>query len=111
VTVDVPVVWYKLRWRGYDEETWQRESDCHCPELIAEYELRQRQRDEEEDVACGARKTPAVELAVATVIEWRLTDQQATSRRGKPTVRCSYASVQPLKSGPANSVAVQSAAA
>jgi transposase InsO family protein len=111
VTVDVPVVWYKLRWRGYDEETWQRESDCHCPELIAEYELRQRQRDEEEDVACGARKTPAVELAVATVIEWRLTDKQATSRRGKPTVRCSYASVQPLKSGPANSVAVQSAAA
>ena len=57
------------------------------------------------------KKTPAVELAVATVIEWRLTDKQATSRRGKPTVRCSYASVQPLKSGPASSVAVQSAAA
>ena len=48
---------------------------------------------------------------MATVIEWRLTDKQATSRRGKPTVRCSYASVQPMKSGPASGVAVQSAAA
>ena len=95
---DVPVVWYKLRWQGYDEETWQRQSDCHCPELIAEYELLQRQRDEQTAVDSGEQAATVTELAVATAVSWWLTDKQATSRRGRPTVRCSYASAQLLGS-------------
>ena len=92
----VPVVEYKLRWEGYDEsaDTWQKESDCHCPEAIAEYELLQRQKDEQAAVDRGVRMKPAVELAVATAINWWLTDKQSTSRRGRPTVRCSYVSAQ-----------------
>jgi hypothetical protein len=105
---DVPVVWYKLRWKGYEDETWQRESDCHCPELIEEYELLQRQKEEEEAVSSGEQKTPAVELGVATGLEWWLTDKRTTNRRGTPTVRCSYASVQPLKSEPVWGRPVQS---
>ena len=97
---DVPVVWYKLRWQGYDEETWQRQSDCHCPELIAEYELLQRQRDEQTAVDSGEQAATVTELAVATAVSWWLTDKQATSRRGRPTVRCSYASAQLLGSEP-----------
>ena len=84
-TVDVPVVWYELKWTGWDERTWQRASDCHCQQLIDEYELRQQQR-------AGRVE----ELAVATVVEWRPTDKHTSSRRGQPTVRCSYACVQPL---------------
>jgi len=85
---------------GVLSETWQRESDCHCQELVDEYELLQRQRDEKEAVASGVQNRPVVELAVATVIEWRLTDQPSNSRRGAPTVRCSYlcSSAQPAKS-------------
>jgi len=99
VTEEVPVVWYKLRWRGYEEETWQKESNCsHCRQLIDEYELMQRQRDEKEAVASGVQTRPVVELAVATVMEWRLTDKLSTSRRGAPTVRCSYLSAQPAES-------------
>ena len=91
VTKRVPVVWYKLHWLGYDEETWQRVEHCNCPQLIAEYEQ-----------AAAARRdgvesdAPAVELGVATVVGWWLTDKQSTSRRGVPTVRCTYACVQPL---------------
>ena len=88
------MVCYKLRWSGYEEETWQRESDCHCPQLIDEYELMQRQRDEKKAVASGVQTRPVVELAVATVMEWRLTDKLSTSRRGVPTVRCSYLSAR-----------------
>jgi hypothetical protein len=94
VEEEVPVVWYRLRWKGYDEETWQKESDCHCSELIEEYELLQRQMSEESEVASGKRTTPAVELGVATVIEWWLTDKTTTTRRGQPTVRCSYANAE-----------------
>jgi len=92
VTERVPVVWYKLRWHGYEEETWQRADKCHCQELIDEYE---------KDAAAVSGETtgPAVELAVATVVEWWTTDKQTTRRRGVPTVRCSYVSVQPLKTG------------
>ena len=73
---DVPVVWYKLRWQGYDEETWQRQSDCHCPELIAEYELLQRQRDEQTAVDSGEQAATVTELAEATAVSWWLTDKQ-----------------------------------
>ena len=92
VTEEMPVVWYKLRWEGYDDETWQRASECHCQPLIDEYELMQRQRDEKEAVASGVQSTPVMELAVATVVEWSLTDKQSTDRRGAPTVRCAYLS-------------------
>ena len=94
VVEDVPVVWYRLKWKGYDETTWQRESDCHCPQLIAEYELLQRQKSEEEDVASGVRAAPALELGVALVCHWWQPAAGTSSRRGTPTVRCSYASVQ-----------------
>jgi len=92
VTERVPVVWYKLRWHGYEEETWQRADACHCQELIDEYE-------KGAAAVCGATTGPAVELAVATVVEWWTTDKQTTRRRGVPTVRCSYVSVQPLRTG------------
>ena len=95
VKEEVPVVWYRLRWKGYEEETWQRESDCHCQELIDEYELMQRQREQQEAVATGVQTEPVMELAAATSIEWRLTDKRTTSRRGTATVRCSYLRVQP----------------
>ena len=108
VTEEVPVVWYKLRWKGYEDETWQIESDCHCPELIEEYELLQRQKEEEEAVSSGEQKTAAMELGVATAVEWWLTDKLTTNRRGTPTVRCSYASVQPLKNEPVCGTAVLS---
>lgn len=110
VTVEEPVTYYKLKWLGWDESdaTWQAESDCHCQQLIDEYELRERQRDEEEDVAVGVQKTPVVQLGVATVMEWRLTDKLTSSRRGQPTVRCSYASVQWNETGSACDSAVQS---
>ena len=62
-------MWYELKWKGWDERTWQRASDCHCQQLIDEYELRQQQR-------AGTVE----ELAVATVVEWRLTDKHTSSR-------------------------------
>ena len=94
VTERVPVVWYKLRWHGYEEETWQRADACHCQELIDEYE-----KGAAAVTVSGETTGPAVELAVATAVEWWMTDKQTTSRRGVPTVRCSYASVQPLRTG------------
>jgi hypothetical protein len=113
VTEEVPVVEYKLKWLGWDESaaSWREASDCHCQELIDEYELRQQQRDEEEDVAVGVRKTPAVQLGVATVVEWWQSNKQTTKRRGEPTVHCSYAAVQCSESGSACGGAVQSTVA
>ena len=101
VMEDVDVVWYKLKWAGYEgEDEWRRASDCHCAEKIEEYELLQRQREEQQAVEDGTQTKPAVELGLATVMEWWLTDKRTTSRRGRPTVRCSYASVQPVVSRP-----------
>ena len=107
--VTVPVVEYLLRWEGYDEDadTWQKERDCDCPELIAEYEPLQQQKGEQDAANRGLRTAPVVELAVATALSWWLTDKQSTSRRGRPTVRCSYASAQSV----VDSGAVCSAAA
>jgi hypothetical protein len=84
VTERVPVVWYKLHWHGYEEETWQRADACHCQELIDEYE--------KAAAAAGSEEVtvPVVELGVATVVEWWTTDKRTTRRRGVPTVRCSY---------------------
>jgi hypothetical protein len=94
VTERVPVVWYELKWQGWEETTWQRETDCHCPELIEEYELRQQQKEQLSAIGRGEGTTPVMELAVATEMHWWLTDKDTSSRRGKPTVRCSYASAQ-----------------
>ena len=85
----VPVTWYKVKWLGWgdDDATWMRRDDLpHCKELIDEYELLMKQSDDEE--TAGA----AQELGVAMTVQWRETDKQATARRGKPTVRCSYLS-------------------
>ena len=113
VTEEVPVVEYRLKWLGWDESaaSWREASDCHCQELIDEYELRQRQRDEEEDVAVGVKKTPAVQLGVATVVEWWQSNKLTSKRRGEPTVHCSYASVQWSESGSGCGSAVQSTVA
>ena len=98
VKTKVPVVYYELKWLGWEDTTLQRADQCHCQDLIDEYELRVRQKQEEKEVASGERSTPAVELGVATVVQWRLTDKLKSSRRGQPTVRCSYMSVQQCES-------------
>ena len=62
--------------------------------------------------ADGDEKAEAavVQLGVATVVKWWLTERQSKSRRGQPTVRCSYASVpavvQPTSVSTAGSVSV-----
>ena len=72
---------------------WQRSDKLdHCRQLVDEYELLMKHSDDQ------LQKPAGVELGVATVIEWRLTDKQATKRRGTPTVRCSYLSAQPAES-------------
>ena len=99
----VPVTEYKVKWKGWDEadSTWMEASELpHATEAIAEYEL-MRQRSDALLAADGDEKAMAavVQLGVATLVEWRLTAPQSTSRRGQPTVRCSYlsasAEVQP----------------
>ena len=85
----VPVVWYKVKWVGWgdDDSTWMRRGDLpHCKELIDEYELLMKQSEQEESTAA------VQELGVATTVQWWRTDKHATSRRGEPTVRCSYLS-------------------
>ena len=108
VTEEVPVVWYRLKWKGYDEETWRKASDCHCPELIEAYELLQRQQEDQEAVSDGERTTAVAELGVATVVEWWQDEKHTGGRRGQPVVHCSYACVQPVESGPLCGGAVQS---
>ena len=77
---------YRLKWLGWDEtdEVWREASECHCQDLIDEYELRLRQRDEEEDVAVGVKKTPVVQLGVATVVEWWLQDKRTARQSVRP---------------------------
>jgi hypothetical protein len=85
----VPVVWYRVRWLGWDEsyDTWQKESDLeNSRQLIEEYELRKSRVE-------AKAGTAVVELGVATDMLWRLTDKTHTQRRGQPTVRCSFARV------------------
>jgi len=85
----VPVVWYRVRWVGWDEsyDSWQLESELENSRLlIDEYELRRSRVD-------SKAGTAGVELGVATVMLWRLTDKATTRRRGQPAVRCAFASV------------------
>jgi len=70
--------------------SWIKEDDLnHSRQLIDEYELLLRQSGVEEDEMAT---TAVVELGVATVVQCGLQDKQATTRRGSPTVRCSYMS-------------------
>ena len=107
VTVEVPVVYYQLKWKGYDDgDTWQRADQCHCQELIDEYELLQRQQrgdsyaDEGETVA-------TMELGLATPYEWYLAEKKAGGRRGQPIVRWSHPSMQRVESAAASCAAAQ----
>jgi hypothetical protein len=83
----VPVVMYRVRWKGWDEsyDEWKEESELpHCRQLIDEYELLEQQ------AKSGLSESLAVlELGVATSVQCRLTEK-AASRQGRPTVRCSY---------------------
>ena len=93
----VEVTEYKVKWLGWGEAdcTWQKADDLpHAQEAIAEYEL-MKQRSDAMLSADGDEKAEAavVQLGVATVVKWWLTERQSKSRRGQPTVRCSYASV------------------
>jgi len=86
----VSVVMYRVRWKGWDEsyDEWKEESQLqHCRQLVDEYELRERRAKGELDAS-----STAVELGVATCVECRLTEKDA-SRQGRPTVRCVYMAV------------------
>jgi hypothetical protein len=86
----MPVVMYRVRWRGWDEsyDEWKEESKLpHCRQLIDEYELMEQQ------AKSGLNESLAVlELGVATSVQCRLTEK-TTSRQGRPTVRCSFMGV------------------
>jgi hypothetical protein len=44
-------VYYKLKWVGWDEPTWESEENCSCDLLIQEYErlVEEQSKDEDED--------------------------------------------------------------
>ena len=100
VTEQVPVTEYLLLWRGWDstEAQWRAEDDCSCDELIAEYELLQRQQREESG---DATADAALELGLATAVVWRLAEMETTNRRGRPIVRFSCLSPPRVESGTA----------
>ena len=87
----VSEVQYKVRWLGWDEDddTWMSVADLpHAKRLIKEYELLAQQSDTRYETKAGA--AAVVELGLATRVEWHLQNKATTSRRGQPTVRCSY---------------------
>jgi hypothetical protein len=89
VKVTRDVLWYLVKWKGYDdvEASWRTVDDLqHCRELIAEYEAA-RGTDEVE----GADSINDVELAVAWVMSPSLAADSG-GRRGRPGVRCCYSS-------------------
>ena len=103
-TEQVPVVWYKVLWKGWGESdaAWKRSDELdHCRLLVDEYELLQK-HDE-----TGA------ELGVATVVQWYLQDQRTATRRGQPVVHCSYlaAAVTPSVSEALGGLSAASSAA
>ena len=87
---------------------WATEDNLpHAKEAIEEYELLKK-RSNALLVADGDEKAEAavVQLGVATVMEWRLTERRPTARRGQPTVRCSYLSASAVVPQPSVSVSV-----
>ena len=106
----VAVTEYKVKWLGWDEShcMWATEDNLpHAKEAIEEYELLKK-RSNALLVADGDEKAEAavVQLGVATVMEWRLTERRPTARRGQPTVRCSYLSASAVVPQPSVSVSV-----
>ena len=106
----VEVTEYKVKWLGWDEAycEWKTADDLpHAEEAIAEYELTKK-RSNALLAAEGDEKAEAavVQLGVATVVEWRLSERRSTSRRGQPTVRCSYLSASAVVPQPSVSVPV-----
>jgi hypothetical protein len=98
VTEEVPVVWYKVKWKGWDDSdaTWKKAEELtNSREAVDEYELRLRQMDEKESASSAS--TAVVELGVATAVQWWMTDRQRTRRSGSPTVRCSYMSAAAVR--------------
>ena len=88
-SVTKDVIWYLVKWKGYDdvEASWRRVDELeHCQEMVAEYEAARvradTQVDEDED-------RTHEELAVAWVMTARWSDS-CGGRRGQPGVRCSY---------------------
>ena len=82
------VVYYLVKWKGYDEveASWMAADNLpNCRELIDEYELIHRQNDE-----VDGDDSDAVELAVAWVVLPRVAVSSG-GRSGKPLVSCSYA--------------------
>lgn len=43
--------YYKIKWKGWDDPTWELEENCHCEELIKRYEklVEERSKDEDDD--------------------------------------------------------------
>ncbi len=63
---------------------------------LSQYELRMKQS--EAALESSSSTSAAMELGVATAVEWRFANKKPSGRRGKPTVRCSYACVEPWTS-------------
>jgi len=90
VPVTKDVVYYLVKWKGYDEveASWKAADELtNCRGLIDEYEAIHRQ-NESQDVSDG--DSEEVELAVAWVMRPRV-DVNGGGRRGQPLVNCSYA--------------------
>ena len=99
VVKTVPVVYYQVRWAGWgaDYDAWREIDDLpRAQELVSEYELRMKQS--EAALESSNSTSAAMELGVATAVEWRFANKKPSGRRGKPTVRCSYACVEPWTS-------------
>ena len=88
VSVTTDVVYYLVKWQGYDEveASWKLASELtNCRELIDEYEAIHRQV---EDASSGGSED--AELAVAWAMMARV-DVSGGTRRGQPLLSCSYA--------------------
>lgn len=85
----VPVVMYRVRWRGWneDDDTWQAETDLqHCRELIDEYELLQQRAESE-----LSESSAVLELGVATVV--RAWEEVPSCGQTNSVVKLSYMGV------------------
>lgn len=68
--------WYKLKWVGYEEPTWELAENCSCDLLIAEYEkiVQEQSKDEEDDeweVSEIIDKRTMSDGKVEYLVEWK----------------------------------------
>ena len=92
-------MYYQVRWAGWgaDYDAWREIDDLpRAQELVSEYELRMKQS--EAALESSSSTSAVLELGVATAVEWRFANKKPSGRRGKPTVRCSYACAEPWTS-------------